>query len=189
MENLVELHTERLVLKSITPALIHELFNTKTKEEIMTFFGIDEHTYHHHLQMHEKGMETHRTSLYFFLLVERESNLPIGECGFHTWNATHHRAEVFYNLYQDQFKQKGFMTEALETILTFGFTQLHLHRVEALIAAENTPSLKLLLRNGFTFEGTMREDYLVDGVQEDSECYSLLKWEWEKRQNESNSNL
>jgi ribosomal-protein-alanine N-acetyltransferase len=189
MENLVELHTERLILKSITPALIHHLFNTKSKEEIMTFFGFDEQAYSHYLDMHEKGMETHRTSLYFFVLVEKESNLPIGECGFHTWNATHHRAEVFYNMRQNAFKQKGYMTEALDAILTFGFTQLQLHRVEALIAAENTPSLKLLLRYGFTFEGTMREDYLVDGIQEDSECYSLLKWEWEKRLTESISTL
>jgi ribosomal-protein-alanine N-acetyltransferase len=26
----------------------------------------------------------------------------------------------------------------------------------------------------------MREDYVVDGKNEDSECYSLLKWEWER---------
>ena len=68
----------------------------------------------------------------------------------------------------------------LKAILEFGFTELKLHRVEALIAAENEPSLKLLLRYGFSKEGTMREDYVVNGKNEDSDCYSLLKWEWEK---------
>jgi ribosomal-protein-alanine N-acetyltransferase len=36
--NQIELHTERLILKSITPAIIHELFETKSKEEIINYF-------------------------------------------------------------------------------------------------------------------------------------------------------
>ena len=82
----------------------------------------------------------------------------------------------------EAFKQKGLMREALKEVLKYGFTELQLHRVQALIAAENTPSLKLLQRYGFSFEGKMREDYVVDGKNEDSECYSLLKWEWENHQ-------
>ena len=32
--NQIQIKTERLILKSITPAIIHELFYTKTKQEI-----------------------------------------------------------------------------------------------------------------------------------------------------------
>lgn len=182
MTNQIEISTPRLILKSITPAIIHELFNTKSKQEIIDYFGFDEAGFEHHKEMHEKGMETHRISIFVFLLIEKESGLPIGECGFHTWNALHRRAEVFYNMRTESQKQKGYMTEALEAVLKYGFTELNLHRVEALIDALNEPSLRLLLRNGFTKEGTMREDYVVNGVNEDSDCYSLLKWEWEKNQ-------
>lgn len=180
MDNQITLSTERLLLKSITPALIHELFNTKSKEEIKNYFGFDDSGFEHYKEMHEKGMETHRISIFVFLLIEKENGLPIGECGFHTWTASHNRAEVFYNMRNDQHKQKGYMTEALKTVLEFGFTQLNLHRIEALIDAANEPSLRLLLRYGFSKEGTMREDYSVNGKNEDSDCYSLLKWEWEK---------
>lgn len=131
--------------------------------------------------MHEKGMETHRLSLLFFLLIDKQNRIPIGECGFHTWNKTHNRAELFYSIRNDSDKQKGYMTEALQAVLAFGFTELNLHRIEALVADWNTPSLKLLLRYGFTKEGTMREDYVENGKHEDSDCYSLLVWEWEKR--------
>lgn len=174
----VELYTDRLILKGITPKLIHELFRTKNKEEILHFFGTDEAGYEHYKDMHEKGMETHRVSHYFFLLIERENATPIGACGFHTWNKTHRRAELFYNLYHDEHKQKRYMTEALQVVLKFGYSQMGLHRVEALIADWNTASMKLLLRYGFTREGVMREDYYVNGKNEDSACYSLLKWEW-----------
>ncbi|MGV3697560.1 GNAT family N-acetyltransferase [Flavobacterium sp.] len=182
MINQIQIETPRLILKSITPKLIHELFNTKTKEEIKSYFGFDDNGFEHYRDMHEKGMETHRISIFLFLLVDRQTNLPIGECGFHTWAASHNRAEVFYNMRDENAKRKGLMTEALEAVLKFGFTELKLHRVEALIADGNEPSKRLLLRYGFSKEGTMREDYVVNGINEDSDCYSLLKWEWEKNQ-------
>lgn len=47
MLNNVEITTSRLILKAITPAIIHNLFHTKTKEEIMIFFGVDENGYAH----------------------------------------------------------------------------------------------------------------------------------------------
>jgi ribosomal-protein-alanine N-acetyltransferase len=182
MINQIEISTPRLILKSITPDIIHELFNTKSKEEIITYFGFDEAGFEHYKEMHEKGMETHRISIFVFLLIEKESGLPIGECGFHTWNSLHRRAEVFYNMRAETKKQKGYMTEALQAVLQYGFTELNMHRIEALIDAKNEPSLRLLLRYGFTKEGTVREDYVVNGVNEDSDCYSLLKWEWLKNQ-------
>jgi [ribosomal protein S5]-alanine N-acetyltransferase len=174
----IEIPTERLILKSITPEIIHELFNTKTKEEIIAYFGFEEPEYEHHKTMHEKGMETDRISLFFFLIIEKQTNLPIGVCGFHTWNKSHNRTEVFYHIYNEKDKQKGFMTETLKTVLNFGFNELNLHRIQAMVDANNIPSVKLLLRYGFLKEGTMREDYVVNGINEDSDCYSLLKWEW-----------
>lgn len=180
MTDQIEIHTPRLILKGITPAIIHLFYSTKSKQEILDYFGFDEGLYEHYKNMHEKGMETHRISLFFFLMIEKETNLPIGDCGFHTWNKSHNRTELFYGLRNDSVKQKGFMTEALQEVLDYGFHELNLHRIEALVGAFNIPSVKLLQHFGFTKEGTMREDYVVDGKNEDSDCYSLLKWEWKK---------
>ena len=176
----ITIETERLLLKGITPSLIHELFATKTKHELMDFFGFDEDGYFHVKTMHEKGMETHSISLFYFLLIDKQSNLPIGECGFHSWNLKHRRAELFYKLHKDSDKRKGYMSEAIKIVLEYGFTKLNLHRVAAMVANSNTPSVKLVHNNKFTFEGTMREDYNVNEINENSECYSLLKTEWEQ---------
>lgn len=180
----LEITTERLILRSITPQLIHHLFENKTKDVIMSYFGYDESGFERLKGMHEKGMETDRISLFFFLLIRKDTMLPIGECGFHSWNTFHRRAELFYWLHNDSVKQKGYMKEALAKVLDHGFNELEIHRIEALIAKWNTPSYKLLQHYGFTFEGTMREDYNVEGKNENSECYSLLRWEW----NESDGN-
>jgi ribosomal-protein-alanine N-acetyltransferase len=174
----VIINTPRLLLKGISPQVIHAVFTTKTENEVKAYFGVDEKGYQHFKEMHLKGMETHRLSLFFFLLIDKGTNVPIGECGFHTWNRTHKRAELFYLLRHVSYMQKGLMTEALNAVLEYGFVNLGLHRIEALVANSNIPSIKLLERHRFLFEGTMREDYIVDDKSEDSECYSLLKHEW-----------
>ncbi len=178
MKHQFEIQTSRLLLKSITPAFINNLFKEKSQDEIISYFNLDMQGYNHLKEMHEKGMETHRISIFYFLLFNIETQKCIGDCGFHSWNKTHSRAELFYNLKEDIYKRKGLMTEALMEIIAFGFTELNLHRIEALAASWNHASLKLLENFKFTKEGIMREDYLVDGKFEDSECYSLLKKEW-----------
>jgi [ribosomal protein S5]-alanine N-acetyltransferase len=175
------IETNRLILKAVTPAIIHQLFNTGTHESLKAFFGVDDEGLLHFREMHEAGMESFRISMFVCLITLKETNSVIGECGFHTWNRKHKRAELYYTLRDDQYKQKGIMSEALEKFIDHGFLTLDLHRIQALVYKENIPSLKLLLKNGFKFEGTLREDYVVNNISEDSECYSLLKKEWEKR--------
>jgi len=167
-----------LLLRSVTPAIIHELFNKLGKAQIIAYFGIDKGSYFLYEKMHVNGMETFRLSSFYFLLIDKKTDLPIGDCGFHTWNKVHNRAELFYTLRDDIHKQKGIMTEVLKFVLDYGFNELKLHRIEALVADTNIPSIKLLKRFNFSKEGTMREDYVVNGKNEDSDCYSLLKWEW-----------
>jgi [ribosomal protein S5]-alanine N-acetyltransferase len=174
----MQLTTERLKLLPLTPSIIHELFNNKTKEEICNYLGLDDDGFDFYQSMHQKGMETFRISMHHFILVHKETNKAIGECGFHTWNPTHRRAEVFYKINQEEHKQKGYMTEALPAVLNYGFTHMNLHRVQALIDSSNTASLKLLQRFGFVYEGIARQDYVVNDTSEDSDCYSLLQTEW-----------
>lgn len=174
----VPIRSERLDLVLITPSLIHDLFESTRQKQIQDIFGFDEKLYLKYKLMHEKGMETYNVSLRYFLIVERETTQPIGEIGFHTWNTVHNRAELFYSLREDQCKRKGFMSEALPLVLEYGFNVMNLRRIEALIAKTNEPSFRLLQKNNFSFEGTMRQDYFWEGEQTDSDCYSLLRSEF-----------
>jgi ribosomal-protein-alanine N-acetyltransferase len=178
MENQSQIITQRFILKSITPNVIKKLFKEKIEAQIKAFFETDQNGFDRLKRMYEKGMETYNISFLYFLICDKESDKVVGECGFHTWNKTHKRTELFYNLKNDLDKRKGIMSEVLFKVLDFGFKELDFHRIEALTANENIASIKLLERFGFTKEGTMREDYIVDGENVNSECYFLLKWEW-----------
>lgn len=170
----ISLQTERLILKSVNPALIDHLFETLDRDQIIRFLGIDEAEFETYRLMHEKGTETYRISMLFFLLVDKDTHLPIGTCGYHTWNQKHNRAEIFYMLTNDADKRKGFVSEALPTVLKYGFNEMSLHRIEAFVASWNEPSVKLLLKNGFVKEGVAREHYFYEGKYEDSDFYSLI---------------
>ena len=107
-------------------------------------------------------------------IIEKGSGLFIGYFGY--WRLERHnsRAEIGYALVPDHWG-KGFMTEALSSLLTFGFDVIKLHSMEANINPNNAPSRKLLLKSGFRQEAYFRENYFYEGKFIDSEIYGLLK--------------
>lgn len=179
MEDII-IETPRLLLKGISPALIRALFETQTPGQIKTFLGTTDEGFVRFKDMYEKGMETNRISLYFFLLISKENHAPIGECGFHSWNKAHRRAEVFYLIKDEANKQKGYISEALGQVLHYGFDKMNLNRIEAFVWSENIPSVKLLNNFGFTKEGMARSHYFINDAFYDSDMYSLLASEYKR---------
>lgn len=137
-----------------------------------------EEEYQKDLKRWQGSYTTFNKDILYFLIREKEKENVIGWCGYHTWYTDHDRAEIGYGLYFDEYKKKGYMTEALKEILRFGFEEMNLHRIEAMVAEYNIPSVRLLLNNNFEKEGCLREHYLINGKHEDSWVYSLLKKEW-----------
>jgi ribosomal-protein-alanine N-acetyltransferase len=64
------------------------------------------------------------------------------------------------------------------SVLTYGFTELELHRVEAVIDIANERSKGLLLKLGFTYEGNLRQRYSFRDRFFDEHYFGLLKPEW-----------
>lgn len=179
----MKLETNRLYLELVTPQRIRELFVSKQKPEIIAIFGYNEKAFERMQTMVENGMETFNQTIQYFVLIDKVSLLSIGECGFHSWNKLHDKADIFYVMHNENFKRKGLMHEAVKAVVAHGFLEMNLHRIQALIDKENTASYNLLRANHFVFEGTKREDYLVNDVYENSECYSLLFNDWKKHSN------
>lgn len=175
------IQTERLLIKKLDSQIMNEIFELNNDDEIKKILGVTDEEFIRQKKIYQKGYESYNQKMLNFQIVEKESDTIIGNCGFHSWNPQHHRAEVGYALNSDEFKNKGFMKEALQKVIEYGFQELDLNRIEALIDENNTPSKKLLEYFGFTKEGVVRGHYLVDGVFEDSVLYSLLKSEYIKK--------
>lgn len=115
---------------------------------------------------------------YICLGLERfEDATLIGECTLFNMVAQCRRAEVGYMLAAGAWG-RGYMNEALVALLSFGFAELGLNRVEADIDPRNVASERSLERLGFTKEGHLRERWIVDGEISDSALYGLLARDW-----------
>ena len=73
-----------------------------------------------------------------------------------------------------KYEGLGMMSESLELVKSFIFNQLKLHRIEAACLPHNSPSLKVLLKNGFKIEGTARKLLKINNKWQDHTVFSYL---------------
>jgi len=173
------IETPRLLLKELTPEILHELFTEFGDGEIMEFLGLRTlEELETERNKFKKGYTTYRLSQKRFQIEEKATGGIVGSCDFHNYYFLHNRAELGYGLTTEEAKQKGFITEAVKAIIKYGFEQMGLNRIEAFAGKWNIPSLKILKGAGFKEEGVLRSHFLKNGVYEDSVCFSLLRDEY-----------
>ena len=171
--------TERLVLREMRLDTRMQLVLKSPPALVKAFLAIQSDAEWEQQQLKAKlGKDSWNTPICWFQLFDKQSGESIGSCGFHSWNVMHRRAEIGYALSDDRWKRKGFMTEALDFVLDFGFQRLNLHRVEACIGPWNEASIALIQKFGFSYEGKMREHYFKNDIHEDSLLYALLQKEY-----------
>ncbi|RZJ35385.1 MAG: N-acetyltransferase [Flavobacterium sp.] len=108
------------------------------------------------------------------------SDAMIGIIGHYVIKKEHFRSEIGYMILP-QFCGKGLITEAVDAVLRYGFDQMKLHSVEAIIDPENIASARVLEKNGFVKEAHLRENEFYDGRFLDNVIYSKLNPDDKKR--------
>ena len=179
LNEIIELTTNRLILKGISYQLMTEIFETWPKEELMRFLGLrNDDEYRVELEKHREGYSSYNRRFIVFLLIENKSKQVIGRCGIHNWNRDNNRAEIGYFLNDVAFRNQGLMTEAVTKILKYGFQALQLNRIDAIVGVKNIPSLKLVENIGFKKEGILRGYLKQVESYEDAICFSMLQEEF-----------
>jgi [ribosomal protein S5]-alanine N-acetyltransferase len=69
---------------------------------------------------------------------------------------------------------QGFMRDAVKTLLSYAFSVLHLHRVQAGCISNNARSIALLRHCGFRYEGIARAFLEINGRRQDHHLYACL---------------
>lgn len=73
------------------------------------------------------------------------------------------------------FVRQGHMSAAVRMIVPFALSVLRLHRLEAACMPDNTPSRRVLERNGFAPEGLARRYLKINGAWEDHLIHALTE--------------
>jgi ribosomal-protein-alanine N-acetyltransferase len=116
-------------------------------------------------------------TFYDWALVLKSSGRMIGTCGFTAIDAQNECAEIGYVLSPTVWG-KGIATEAVRTVLAFGFDRLLLQRIEARFIRGNEASLRVMQKVGMTFEGYRRQSMLIKGVRRDIGYAAILADEY-----------
>jgi len=98
----------------------------------------------------------------------------IGTIGFQEWSTEHRRAEISYALFPESWG-KGYAMEAVNRVISFGFQEMDLVRIGAIVFTENDASNKLLTQVGFEKEGILKKYMHQNNVPYDTYIYSLIR--------------
>lgn len=105
--------------------------------------------------------------LKFWIYKKEDKRNIIGMINFvNIYRGVFLSATVGYKL-DEKEQHKGYMTEALHTAVMIVFEELKLHRIEANIMPHNKPSLELVKRLGFEYEGLAKKYLKINGKWED----------------------
>ena len=170
------LETERLRLREITPGEREDLFKYLSNEEVIKYYGQEAFV---DLAEAEALIDFFATNFRenkgVRWAIERKGEPGlIGTIGFHAWSAKHRRAEIGYEIHPDYWR-KGYTSEAVRRVLHYGFDELGLTRIGAVVFTENEASNQLLTKLGFEREGVLRDYMYQNGIAHDTYVYSLLK--------------
>jgi len=113
-------------------------------------------------------------------LAEPDSGRMIGDLGYNAFWTRDCRAEIGYGLSPEHWR-RGLMTNALGSIIDYGFGHLALNKIEATVNVNNVRSSGLLRKLGFELEGTLRDYRNRRGVFGDAFFFGLLRGEWTGR--------
>lgn len=170
------LQTEHLQLRKLCPEVFDYIYKAFDDQTLINFLGVESaEALEKEKAKYQKGLSTFNKSFLYFQIIDRKTEKIIGWCGFHTWYLDHDRAEIGYGLFDERFRGKGIMTEALTPVIRYGFHKMNLNRIEAFISPKNTASVRLAQKFGFVQEGLLYAHYRKDGVMEDSAVFSLLQ--------------
>ena len=107
--------------------------------------------------------------------VKNEKDELIGGIGFHSKYGKHsHKDEIGYWLGKP-FWNKGIMTDVVKKACQIGYEEFNLTRIEAIVFNSNTSSKKVLYKNGFLLEGTLKKFYLKDDKFIDATIFARLR--------------
>ena len=86
-----------------------------------------------------------------------------------------HRRAYIGLLIDEKYRQNGYASEALQLLTNYAFSTLNLHQLACNLMQNNTASIKLFEKYGFTLAGTKKEWYLADGKWVDECTYQLIR--------------
>jgi ribosomal-protein-alanine N-acetyltransferase len=167
------LETNRLYLRELVVEdldHIHELHSLPETDQYNTLGVPDSIQATQQLVEEWLVLQTQEPRKSYIFVIETKADNRFMDIG----KPKYRSAEVWYKLHS-AFWGVGYATEALTTLLSFGFNDLKFHRIEAGCAVENMASMRVLEKVGMKREGMKRKKLPIGGAWKDNYFYGMLE--------------
>lgn len=170
------LETERLILREITKEDAKDIFACFSNDDVTRYYGQEtlesEEQAEKFVEFFEKNYQEKR-GVRWGIELKGTPGL-IGTVGFNAWVPKHKRAEIGYEIHPDYWR-RGYALEVVSKVLSYGFHDMDLNRIGAVVFIENEASNALLTKFGFEREGILHDFMYQNGKAYDTYVYSLRK--------------
>ena len=168
------LHTERLLLREIIPADIQAVFEGLSHPDVIKYYGVQYTT----LQATQEQMDWYANMIKEDTgrcwAISSKDNLEFyGVVTLPFWKKEHRCIDLGYWLMPQHWK-KGFVTEALQEVIRYAFTEMNIHRIYAETEDDNPASIATLQKMGFEYEGKKKDCEIKNGRFISLDMYALL---------------
>ena len=113
-----------------------------------------------------------------FAIVDKKTNVHIGNVGLYAINWVARSAEYRIVIGEKKYHGKGIGTEAAKLVVEYAFDKLNLNKVFLGVNAENKGAIKSYKNAGFIEEGKARQEIYRNGKYYDAVTMSILRKEF-----------
>lgn len=173
--------TERLVLRSLTPADLAAFAAYRSDPEVARYQSWDAPYSEERAALFIREMRRALPGLpgeWYQVAIERRTDGKLlGDCAFCVVGEDSRQAEIGFTLAR-AYHGRGYATEAVSRLLDHLFDDFRLHRVRATCDVENAPSARLMERLGMRREAHAVESLHLKGRWCSEYGYAILRREW-----------
>lgn len=171
------LHTDRLTLRPLTLEDASDMFEYTSQQEATKFLSW---TPHERIEETTRFLENVVTlygsshTEFSWAIQLKETGKMIGVVKLFEISKNNSRAEVSYIL-NSRFQGKGYINEAISSVIDFAFTEMNLIRVQARCTSDNKASEKVMQKANMQYEGLLRKYWILKGEPKDVVLYAITK--------------
>ena len=156
--------TDRLILRQMKACDARDMFEYASNPNTTRYLTWKAHPSVEYTEEYLKYLQTRYAAgdFYDFAVTLKDSGKMIGTCGFTRFHAESNSAEIGYVI-NPAYHGQGIATEAARAVISFGFSELKLHRIEARHMVGNDASHRVMEKLGMSFEGYHKDAIYVKG--------------------------
>lgn len=179
------LETDRLIIRKFTETDIDDFYEYVSDDEVTRYLLWDTYKNKDVAREYIASIieKYNRYELAPWGIELKENSKLVGSIDFVKYDYKNFSAEIGYVLNRNYWN-KGIMTEALKTIIKFGFEEMNLIRIEMRHNVMNIGSERVIQKNGLKYEGTLRKKEFLKKEFVDVKYYSILKEEFYNKAND-----